>query len=109
VALSNAASFTSRIIRSYSMSLYAGMTVNERLVVSGRIAAWDGGVGRRFAPTRWLAVTLLHRQRLLQIRDQIFLVLDADREADDVGSSTRLHLGGVVELAVGGGSGVDHQ
>jgi hypothetical protein len=29
------------------MSLYAGMTVNERLVVSGQIAAWDAAVARR--------------------------------------------------------------
>jgi hypothetical protein len=29
------------------MSLYAGMTVNERLVVSGQIAAWDATVARR--------------------------------------------------------------
>jgi hypothetical protein len=29
------------------MSLYAGMTVNERLVVSGQIAAWDAAVAKR--------------------------------------------------------------
>ena len=29
------------------MSLYAGMTVNERLVIAGLIAAWDEAVGRR--------------------------------------------------------------
>ena len=29
------------------MSLYAGMTVNERLVISGQIAAWDAAVSRR--------------------------------------------------------------
>jgi hypothetical protein len=32
------------------MSLYAGMTVNERLVVSGQIAAWDAAVARRDRP-----------------------------------------------------------
>jgi hypothetical protein len=29
------------------MPLYAGMTVNERLVMSGQIAAWDAAVARR--------------------------------------------------------------
>jgi hypothetical protein len=29
------------------MSLYAGMTVNERLAIAGLIAAWDEAVGRR--------------------------------------------------------------
>ena len=29
------------------MSLYAGMTVNERLVISGQLAAWDAAVARR--------------------------------------------------------------
>jgi enamine deaminase RidA (YjgF/YER057c/UK114 family) len=29
------------------MPLYAGMTVNERLVISGQIAAWDAAVARR--------------------------------------------------------------
>jgi hypothetical protein len=29
------------------VSLYAGMTVNERLVVSSEIAAWDAAVIRR--------------------------------------------------------------
>lgn len=29
------------------MSLYAGMTVNERLVISSQIAAWDAAVIRR--------------------------------------------------------------
>jgi hypothetical protein len=29
------------------MSLYAGMTVNERLVIAGLIAAWDEAVAKR--------------------------------------------------------------
>ena len=29
------------------MSLYAGMTVNERLVIAGLIAAWDAAVAKR--------------------------------------------------------------
>lgn len=29
------------------MSLYAGMTVNERLVVSGQMAAWEAAAARR--------------------------------------------------------------
>ena len=29
------------------MPLYAGMTVNERLVISGQIAAWDAAVVKR--------------------------------------------------------------
>lgn len=29
------------------MSLYAGMTVNERLVTAGLIAAWDEAVAKR--------------------------------------------------------------
>ena len=28
------------------MPLYAGMTVNERLVISGQIAAWDAAVAK---------------------------------------------------------------
>jgi hypothetical protein len=39
------------------MSLYAGMTVNERLVVSGQIAAWDAAVADprkdRFPAAKW--------------------------------------------------------
>ena len=29
------------------MAVYAGMTVNERLVISGQLAAWDEAVARR--------------------------------------------------------------
>ena len=32
------------------MPLYAGMTVNERLVISGLIAAWDAAVAGAIAP-----------------------------------------------------------
>src|ERR1700730_1806019 len=51
----------------------------------------------------------LRAQRLLQIRDQVFLVLDADREPNHIGGSPRLDLGGVVELAMRGRGRVDHQ
>jgi hypothetical protein len=33
-----------RINEGEAMPLYAGMTVNERLVISGQIAAWDAAV-----------------------------------------------------------------
>jgi hypothetical protein len=48
-------------------------------------------------------------QRLFKIGDQILLVLDPDRQADDIGPGTGLDLGGIVELAVRGGSRMDHQ
>jgi hypothetical protein len=91
------------------MSLYAGMTVNERLVRcrhSGAMPSiepqgcnctpWNLEIPRcaiahlkSGAPSRNdidLGETL-RRQRLLQIRNQIFLVLDADRQPDHVGGS----------------------
>jgi hypothetical protein len=36
-----------RIIEGGSMPLYAGMTVNERLVISGQMAAWDQAIAKR--------------------------------------------------------------
>ncbi|MBA2401666.1 MAG: hypothetical protein H0V72_23800 [Bradyrhizobium sp.] len=36
-----------RINKGKSVPLYAGMTVNERLSVSGQFAAWDEAVARR--------------------------------------------------------------
>ena len=51
----------------------------------------------------------LRAERLLQVRDQIFLVLDADREPDHVGAGAGLHFRGVVELAVRGRGRVNHQ
>src|SRR4030081_3936640 len=67
---------------------------------------------RLHSVAQWLTLRVerpLRRQRLFQIRDQVFLVLDADRQADDVGCSAGFHLGGVVELAVGGRGRVNHQ
>src|SRR5579871_3419556 len=51
----------------------------------------------------------LSAQGLVEVRDQILLVLDPDRQPDDVRAGTGLHLGGVVELAMGGRGGMDHQ
>ena len=51
----------------------------------------------------------LRAQCLLQVRDQVLLVLDADREPHHVGAGARLDLGGVVELAVGGRGRMDDE
>src|SRR5580658_104076 len=49
------------------------------------------------------------RQRLLQVRNNIFLVLDADRQPHHVGTGAGLHLLRVAQLAVRGRGRVDDQ
>ena len=49
----------------------------------------------------WSPSLPLRAQRLLEIRDQIILVLDADRQAHHVRCGAGLHLGRIVELTGG--------
>src|SRR3982074_678381 len=61
------------------------------------------------ASTRLLRSKVLRAQRLLQISDQIFLVLDADRQPHNVGCGARLDLRGIVELTMRRRCRVNHQ
>jgi len=55
------------------------------------------------------ATSPLRAQHLLQIRDQIVLVVDADRQPHHIRRRAGFRLRRVVELAVGGGGRVDDQ
>jgi hypothetical protein len=55
------------------MSLYAGMTVNERLVTAGLIAAWDAAVisGDRAKMIEILMATELSEKQAVETSDAV--------------------------------------
>src|SRR6267143_6793246 len=70
-------------------------------VLDTRLRGYDGLL--------WGDAVQSRAQRLLQIGDQIFLVLDADRQPYHVRCCARLDLRGIVELAVCRRRRVNHQ
>src|ERR1700721_624512 len=85
--------------------------------LKANIAAVNNSIPRNMVPLRIIAATIqaslsgpsvneirisARPQRLIEVSDQVFLVLDADRQPHHIGGRARLDLGGVIQLAVSG-------
>src|ERR1700722_8640105 len=85
--------------------------------LKANIAAVNNSIPRNMVPLRIIVATIqaslsgpsvneirisARPQRLIEVSDQVFLVLDADRQPHHIGGRARLDLGGVIQLAVGG-------
>ena len=70
------------------MPAYAGMTVNEKLVISGQMAEWDGAVAKR------------DRARMIEI------LMATELTAEQAASTTDTTLGNPEKYGVPAGEGV---